>query len=61
MQVIRPRFSLMSLFLVFLTENFESSVGHCNECGTMVPRFGRVFEIIGQKICADCIIRRILR
>jgi hypothetical protein len=52
--------NMLSIFLVFLTENFESKVTPCDECGAMLPRFGRVFNVGSKWVCADCIFGRII-
>ena len=53
------RLKLMSLLLVFLTENYKCEYKSCDECGTKTPRFERSFEIGDSWVCTDCIIERI--
>jgi hypothetical protein len=50
---------LLSLLLVYLTENYGSSYGGCCICGQSYPRFGKVYQINGKMICIDCIVQRI--
>ncbi|OLS28351.1 MAG: hypothetical protein ThorAB25_18830 [Candidatus Thorarchaeota archaeon AB_25] len=49
---------LMSLLLVFLTENYMTELRRCNVCDTTTPRFDRSFFISGEWVCADCILAR---
>ena len=50
---------LMSLLVVFLTENYETEHISCDECQTTNPRFDRVFLVNSKRVCIDCILRRI--
>lgn len=49
---------LMSLLLVFLSENYSTELRRCNVCDTTTPRFERSFFISGQWVCVDCILAR---
>lgn len=59
MFVQQPISRLLSLLLVFLTENYHSEHGDCASCGTSCPRFDKVYLINGKLICIDCIVKRI--
>ncbi len=50
---------LMSLLLVFLTENYTTELRRCNVCDTTTPRFERSFFIGGEWVCVDCILSRL--
>jgi hypothetical protein len=50
---------LLSLLLVFLTENYPTSKNRCNICDTTALRFGKSFFISGEWVCVNCILRRI--
>lgn len=49
---------LMSLLLVFLTENYTTEQRRCNVCDTTTPRFERSFLISGEWVCVDCVLSR---
>ena len=49
---------LMSLLLVFLTENYTTELRRCNVCDTTTPRYERSFLISGEWVCVDCILSR---
>jgi hypothetical protein len=50
---------LLSLLLVFLSENYPTSTNRCNTCNSPVTRFGKSFFISGEWVCINCIVRRI--
>jgi hypothetical protein len=50
---------LLSLLLVFLSENYSTSTNRCNSCEDPSPRFGKSFLINGEWICVDCVLDRI--
>jgi hypothetical protein len=59
MQVAASHFKLLSLLLVFLTENFESQAGGCDVCLSSTPKFSKVFHINSRWVCVNCILERI--
>lgn len=50
---------LLSLLLVFLSENYHTSTKRCDICDTTVQSFGKSFNIGGKWVCVSCIIKRI--
>ena len=59
MQVGSRVTKLVSLLLVFLSENYEARHGTCDSCGAVSPDFGKVFKIQSDWICVNCVISRI--
>lgn len=49
---------LMSLLLVYLSENYTTELQHCNVCGITTPRFERSYLINGEWVCVDCVLSR---
>ncbi len=59
MQIVPSGIQLVSLLIVFLSENYEHKFGICDSCGVSRPQFGKTF-LIGQKwICVECVMKRI--
>ncbi len=52
---------LVSLLVVFLSENFETGTGPCQECGSTLYDFGKSFLIGGKWICMSCVISRMIQ
>ena len=50
---------LLSLLLVFLSENYSTSHNRCNSCGTTTPRFDKCFFINGEWVCVSCVLQRV--
>jgi hypothetical protein len=59
MQTIVSRSKLMSLLMVYLSENYETQSNACDDCRTITPAFGKSFLINGRWICMNCVIKRI--
>jgi len=59
MLIERSDIKLLSLLLVFLSENYPTSMNRCSSCDTTSPRFGKSFFISGEWVCVNCVLRRI--
>jgi hypothetical protein len=59
MQVAKRSAKLMSLLIVFLTENYEHGIIPCEVCGTTIPSYSKTFLINKSWVCIDCILDRI--
>lgn len=59
MLIQQQNMKLLSLLLVFLTENYTTELRRCNVCDTTTPRYERSFMINGQWVCIDCILNRL--
>jgi hypothetical protein len=58
-QVAHSHTNLISLLMVYLTENYEHKSASCEECRSLKPSFAKTFSIRGKWICIDCVIERI--
>ena len=59
MQTVLSQSRLLSLLMVYLSENYESRAQACDFCNSVTPAFGKTFLINSQWICLDCVIKRI--
>ncbi|MHA1906843.1 MAG: hypothetical protein ACW98Y_06090 [Candidatus Thorarchaeota archaeon] len=59
MQVVPSDTKLVSLLIVFLSENYEHRLGACDSCGAAHPQFGKTFRIEHNWVCVECVIKRI--
>ncbi|MCK5238823.1 MAG: hypothetical protein KAR33_04695 [Candidatus Thorarchaeota archaeon] len=59
MQVVPSDIQLVSLLIVFLSENYEHRIGVCDSCGASRPQFGKTFLIGPKWVCVECVMKRI--
>jgi hypothetical protein len=59
MQTIVSQSKLMSLLMVYLSENYENRPNACDECKSITPPFGKSFLINGKWVCLNCVVNRI--
>ncbi len=57
-QTLSGRRKLISLLLVYLSENYSDSLNPCSICRKSLVYLGRTFLIAGQWVCVDCVMKR---
>ncbi len=58
MQTLSGHRRLISLLLVYLSENYPDSLNPCSICGKSLVYLGRTFLVAGHWVCVDCVMKR---